>query len=84
VQLRLVRVMDRLSLPVCSGKRIEDVRIPAVKGVPDDIYHMLHRSYVGIIRLRRSIERADTHLEASLRAATESVELLARMRLQGF
>jgi hypothetical protein len=39
--------MDSLNLRVRSRKRIEDVRIPAVKGMPDDIYHMLHRTYVG-------------------------------------
>jgi hypothetical protein len=31
------------------------VRIPAVKGVPDDIYHMLHKTYVGILKMHRSI-----------------------------
>jgi hypothetical protein len=30
-------------------RRIEDVRIPVVKGLPDDIYHMLHHSYVSFL-----------------------------------
>jgi CRP-like cAMP-binding protein len=34
--------------------------------------------------MRKSIERADTHVEASLRAARESAELLTRVSLQGF
>jgi hypothetical protein len=76
--------MDRLNPPVRFRKRVEDVRIPAVNGMPDDIYNLLHRFYVGILRMRRSIERADTHLDASWRAATESVELLARVSRQGF
>jgi hypothetical protein len=79
-----VCVMDSLNLRVRSRKRIEDVRIPAVKGMPDDIYHMLHRTYVGILKMRRSVERADAALNASLRAAAESAELLRRVQSQGF
>jgi hypothetical protein len=74
--------MNMLSLPV--RKRIANVRIPLMQGIPDDIYHMLHRSYVGILKMRRSIESADTHVEASWRAAAESAELLRRVTLQGF
>ena len=33
-------------------KRIEDVRCPAVKGVPNDIYHILHHSFVEILKMR--------------------------------
>jgi hypothetical protein len=40
---------------------------------------MLHKTYVGILKMRRSIERADIVLEASLQAATESTELLTRV-----
>ena len=36
----------------------------SVKGLPDDIYHMLHRSYVRILKMRRSIERADAQRAA--------------------
>jgi len=46
-------------------KRIEDVRCPAVKGMPNDIYHILHHSFVGILKMRRSIESADVHIDGS-------------------
>ena len=45
-------------------KRIEDLRIPAIKGLPDDIVHMLHHSFVGMTRMLRSIESADAHGDA--------------------
>src|SRR5215469_6378202 len=46
-------------------KRIEDVRCPTVKGLPDDIYHMLHHSFVDILKMRRSIETVDVLIDAS-------------------
>jgi len=64
-------------------KRIEDVRCPVVKGLPDDVYHMLHHSFVHIIRLRRSIENADAQVERSREAILESREMLQRLRLDG-
>ena len=45
-------------------KRPEDVRIPAVKVLPHDVYHMLHHSLVDILKMRRSIERLDATLNA--------------------
>jgi hypothetical protein len=45
--------------------RIEDVRCPAVKGLPDDIYHVLHHCFVQILKMRRSIESANALLKAS-------------------
>jgi len=30
-------------------KRVEDVRCPDVKGLPDDIYHILHHSFVDLL-----------------------------------
>jgi hypothetical protein len=59
-------------------KRIEDVRVPAVKGLPDDVYHLLHRSFVGIVRMRRSIEAGDVALRSSAKAIAESQALLKR------
>jgi hypothetical protein len=40
-------------VPARIRKRIEDLRIPVVKSICDDIYHMLHKSFV--LRMRRSI-----------------------------
>ena len=65
-------------------KRIEDVRCPAVKGLPDDIYHMLHHSFVGVLKMRRSIENLDRRLEASMKAIFESSDLLKRVQDDGF
>jgi hypothetical protein len=58
----------------------EDVRIPVVKDLPDDIFHMLHHSHVDIVRMRRRIESADLHVIASAKACAESRELLDSMR----
>jgi hypothetical protein len=60
-------------------KRIEDVRAPAVNGLPDDVYHVLHHSFVDIVRMRRSIESADTHVDRSREAISESWEVLKRL-----
>ena len=65
-------------------KRIEDVRSPAVKGLPDDIYHVLHHSFVGIVRMRRSIESADAIIDQSREAILESWEMLKRIQGEGF
>jgi len=64
-------------------KRIEDVRCPAVKGLPDDVYHLLHHSFVHILRMRRSIASADAHLDRSWEAILESREMLQRLRHDG-
>jgi len=60
-------------------KRIEDVRCPAVKGVPNDIYHILHHSFVEILKMRRSIESADAHIDKSREAVLKSREALKRV-----
>ena len=65
-------------------KRIEDVRCPAVKGLPDDIYHVLHHSFVDIVKMRRSIESADGLIDTSRKAVIESRDVLKRMREAGF
>ena len=64
--------------------RIEDVRSPAVKGLPDDIYHVLHYSFVDIVRMRRSIESADAIIDQSGEAILESWEMLKRIQGEGF
>jgi len=65
-------------------KRIEDVRCPDVKGLPDDIYHILHHSFVEILKMRRSIESADTVIDKSTQAILGSHEVLKRVRDDGF
>jgi hypothetical protein len=55
-----------------SRKRIEDLRFPVVNGLPDDTYHMLHHSFVDILRMCRSIESADAHINTSMKAVSES------------
>jgi len=65
-------------------RRIEDVRCPTVKGLPDDIYHMLHHSYVDIVKMRKSIESLDVRIGASLKAVLESCDLLKRVRGEHF
>jgi hypothetical protein len=66
------------------GLRIEDVRRPAVKGLPDDVYHILHHSFVDILRMRRSIESVDAIIDTSKKAVIESCDVLKRMQDVGF
>jgi len=47
-----------------------------VKGVSDDIYHILHHSFVEIVKMRRSIEGADARIDASMKALVDSLDLL--------
>jgi hypothetical protein len=54
---------------ILRRKRIEDVRCPDVKGLPDDIYHILHHSFVEILKMRRSIESTDALIDTSREAA---------------
>jgi len=65
-------------------KRIEDVRCPNVKGLPDDVYHVLHHSFVDILKMRRSIETADMLIDTSREAVLDSREVLRRARDDGF
>ena len=65
-------------------KRIEDVRWPAVKGVPDDIYHILHHGFVEILNMRRSIESADALIDTSREAVIDSWDVLKRTQHAGF
>ena len=65
-------------------KRIEDVRCPDVDGLPDDIYHLLHHSFVHILKMRRSIESADVFVDKSKEAILASHKMLKRLRDEGF
>jgi len=65
-------------------KRIEDLRIPAVKGLPDEIYHLLHHSFVDIVRMRRTIHSIDALIDQSQKALLESRETLKRLEKEGF
>ena len=60
------------------------MRCPVVKGLPDDIYHTLHHSFVHILKMRRSIESADALIDSSRKAAIESWDVLKRARDNGF
>jgi len=74
-----------MSLEAPRGrKRIEEVRCPTVKGLSDDIYHILHHSFVHILKMRRSIESADVLIEASMEAILQSREVLKRVQDDGF
>jgi hypothetical protein len=65
-------------------KQIADVRCPDINGLSADIVHMLHHSFVGILQMRRSIESADLAVESGRKAATEGLDLLARLKAEGF
>jgi hypothetical protein len=42
--------------------------VAIVRGLPDDIYHMLHHSFVGILWMRRNIEKDEALINASIAA----------------
>ena len=65
-------------------KRIEDVRCPAVKDLPDDVYHILHHSYVEILKMRRSIEIVDALIDMSRETVNDSWDVLKRLQNDGF
>jgi len=77
--VRALGIMENPRKPA-ARKRIEDVRIPAVKGLSDDLYRLMHLSLVGIVSMRRSIERADAAISSSAKAIAESKELLRHPR----
>jgi len=45
---------------------------------------MLHHRFVGILKMRRSIESLDLRIDASKRAVLESCDELKRLRYDGF
>ena len=64
--------------------RIDHIRCPAIKGLPTETVDMLHHSIVDIVRLRRSIERAQLQVSRSWDAAIDSMMLLGKLRQEGF
>jgi hypothetical protein len=66
-----------------NRKRIEDLRCPNIKGLPENVVQLLHRSLVEIAHLRRSIENTDQQVALSSKAVFQSCELLRRIHAQG-
>jgi hypothetical protein len=64
-------------------KQIADLRCPDINGLPPDIVHMLHHSFVDILEMRRSIESADLAVKSGRMAAIEGLDLLARLKAEG-
>jgi hypothetical protein len=60
------------------------VRCPDIGGLPDDIVHMLHHSFVDILEMRRSIQSADLAVNSGRKAVKEGLILLERLKAQGF
>jgi hypothetical protein len=61
-----------------------NVRCPQIEGLAPEIVHMLHKSFVGIILMRKSIESAQMRIDASREAANEALKLLDRLKAEGF
>ena len=67
-----------------SQSRIDQMRFPVIEGLPTETVHMLHRSVVHIVQMRRSIERTRLQVSHSWDAAFDSMVLLGRLRREGF
>jgi len=52
------------------------MRCPAVQGLPDEVYHILHHSFVEILKMCRSIEIAEARIDESMMAVIESCDVL--------
>jgi hypothetical protein len=63
---------------------MEEVRCPNISGLPDDIVHMLHHSFVGILQMRKSIESVDLAVNTGCKAVNEGLILLERLKAEGF
>lgn len=72
--------MDPVEWP---KERIDRVRCPRIEGLPHETIHMLHKSLVHIVNMRRSIETANLQRDRSILAAIEAEQLLARLRRDG-
>ena len=66
-----------------APRQITAVRCPAIKGLPDDVVHLLHHCVVELVHIRRGIEDADRQVARASRAVFESCELLRRLAEQG-
>jgi hypothetical protein len=64
--------------------QIADVRYPDINGLPADIVHALHHTFVGILLMRQSIESANLAVTSGRVAAIESRALLARLKAEDF
>jgi len=64
--------------------RIDHMRCPAIQGLNSDTVHILHKSMVEIVHIRRSVERTRVQVGRSWDAALDAVLLLDRLRREGF
>jgi hypothetical protein len=62
-------------------KRIQDISLPRIKGVTEEVIHLLHHSVVEIVRMRRSIESADEAIARSSNAIFDGCELLKSLQV---
>ena len=65
-------------------KRMEDLHVAVPKDLPDETYCVLHKSFVDIFRMRRSIEGIDALVQQSTKAILESREMLKHLQSAGF
>ena len=52
-----------------TQNRIDHIRCPVIEGLPTETVHMLHKSLVKIVQMRRSIEGAQLQIDHSRHAA---------------
>jgi len=63
--------------------RIDHIRCSAIQSLDKDTVHMLHQSLVHLVRMRRSIERAELQIGRSWTSAIDSMLLLGQLRREG-
>jgi len=63
---------------------IDYIRVPVLKSLPRDIVIELHKTLVHLVKMRRSVEVADMHVQRSIQAVRDTQTLLARLRRDGF
>jgi S-ribosylhomocysteine lyase LuxS involved in autoinducer biosynthesis len=61
-------------------KQIQDLQLPNINGLTEDVVHTLNHSIADIVRMRRSIEYSDNAVERSMLTIFECCELLKRVR----
>ena len=67
-----------------TGNTTQDLRCPAINGLPEHMVHMLHHSLTELVRLRRGLETTNKQIEQARQTALSASELLRQLRLQGF